>query len=701
MKLLKNEHPDLLLLLDKDLNLSLDLDTLTSASRKSAWWVCPFSGGKYKSTIRNRIVSGDKTPFTTGKKIHPGYNDLDSQRPDVSVEWDTEANGIKASEVSARSAVRFSWVCSINAEHKWKTTVNNRTQKGSGCPYCSGQKSDTKRNLRVAHEELIEWWSPNNKKLMSEFLPGSNIDVLWHCKNCENDWTETPYLVVKRGISCVYCNNVRLKPGVNDLATMRSDLMLEWDKNKNVQAPETLMVNSREKVWWLCSESHSWQATVNSRAKGVNCHYCNNRLVLKGYNDLQSQEPGIAAEWDRQLNELSPEEVVTGYGIAHWVCKNYGHKWTATVYDRVHIGNSCPVCQNRRIAKGFNSIPVRSPQLAAEWDVEKNGISANDFTGPLSGYAWWKCEQKHSWKASILSRLSGAGCYRCKSSRKSKGEEELGDFLAEIYNGKIIDGDKSAIFPLELDYFLPDEGIAFEFNGLYWHSESAGRGKKYHVNKLTRCRDKDIQLIQIWEDDWRDRKAIVKAMVSHKLNCSNDSIYARKTKVVELSYSVAKDFCDSHHIQGVTSGSCYLGLQHDGQLVAVSVWKKGPSGDFRLERYCTSVHVIGGMGKLLKAGKAKAKEFGCNRIVTFANHEVSIGSLYAQLGFRVDAILEPDYSYLHRGERKHKFGFRLKRFQVDPELEWQDGMTERELAELNGIPKIWDSGKTRYVLDLL
>jgi hypothetical protein len=48
------------------------------------------------------------------------------------------------------------------------------------------------------------------------------------------------------------------------------------------------------------------------------------------------------------------------------------------------------------------------------------------------------------------------------------------------------------------------------------------------------------------------------------------------------------------------------------------------------------------------------------------------------------------------GERKPKFGYRLKRFESDPELEWEAGLTERELAKLNGLERIWDSGKTRY-----
>lgn len=102
------------------------------------------------------------------------------------------------------------------------------------------------------------------------------------------------------------------------------------------------------------------------------------------------------------------------------------------------------------------------------------------------------------------------------------------------------------------------------------------------------------------------------------------------------------------------------------------------------------------MGKLLKDGISYAKNNGLKEIITFSDLEVSHGSLYEELGFDRDKILAPDYKYLYDDELKHKFGFRLNRFRNDPLLEYKDGLTEWELAELNDIPRIYDSGKIRY-----
>lgn len=76
---------------------------------------------------------------------------------------------------------------------------------------------------------------------------------------------------------------------------------------------------------------------------------------------------------------------------------------------------------------------------------------------------------------------------------------------------------------------------------------------------------------------------------------------------------------------------------------------------------------------------------------------VSDGGLYSASGFVADKELAPDYAYMVNGIRQHKFGYRLKRFRADPSLLWAEGKTERELADLNNLTRIWDAGKMRWV----
>ena len=62
------------------------------------------------------------------------------------------------------------------------------------------------------------------------------------------------------------------------------------------------------------------------------------------------------------------------------------------------------------------------------------------------------------------------------------------------------------------------------------------------------------------------------------------------------------------------------------------------------------------------------------------------------------------YSYIigagDSAHREHKFNYRKARFRDDPNLLWRDGATESELARLNGLPRVWDAGKTRWVMEV-
>ena len=291
-----------------------------------------------------------------------------------------------------------------------------------------------------------------------------------------------------------------------------------------------------------------------------------------------------------------------------------------------------------------------------------------------------------------------------------KEKKEVYDYISSIYDGEIHKGSCSIIQPKELDIYIPEKKIAIEYNGLYWHSEEilkqriSGSAKNYHYDKWKACRDAGVQLITVWEDEWRDKPEIVKSMLAHKLGLGqNGKVYGRNVIVLDIDGDTARDFCNKHHIQGFTGGAKYFALVDKSDLsvvYAVSIWRK-LKNELYLDRYCTSTNVVGGMGKLLKAGEKWGKDMGCSQIITFADHQVSDGGLYHSLGFTMDKILMPDYRYIHEGLRKHKFGFRLKRFRNDPALKYVEGYTEKQLAELNDLPRLWDFGKTRFVKEIV
>ena len=240
---------------------------------------------------------------------------------------------------------------------------------------------------------------------------------------------------------------------------------------------------------------------------------------------------------------------------------------------------------------------------------------------------------------------------------------------------------------------VPEKKVAIEFNGLYWHSEKF-KERNYHRDKALAAEKAGWRLIHVWEDDWRDKPEVVKKMLARKLGVSlEERLNARSLDVRTVPVTEARELLDANHIQGSGRGSVRLGLYRGGELVAVALFLHRKAGEWELTRYGSSCIVRGGFSKLLSAF-VKNHEF--DRLVTFSDTTVSDGGLYESLGFVLDGEIAPDYSYVVRGSREHKFGYRLKRFQNDPELTYRDGLTERQLAELNGLARIYDAGKIRW-----
>ena len=111
-----------------------------------------------------------------------------------------------------------------------------------------------------------------------------------------------------------------------------------------------VMANSHIKVWWKCDKGHEWQVRVASRTSGGSgCPICSGRKVLAGFNDLQTKEPRVAAEWHPTKNgALKPTMVTVGSTKKVWWKCPLGHEWKTVVYSRA-TGRKCgcPECAGK------------------------------------------------------------------------------------------------------------------------------------------------------------------------------------------------------------------------------------------------------------------------------------------------------------------------------------------------------------------
>jgi hypothetical protein len=313
----------------------------------------------------------------------------------------------------------------------------------------------------------------------------------------------------------------------------------------------------------------------------------------------------------------------------------------------------------------------------------------------------FNCEKGHNFEITSDSyhsriRYNTPLCTVCNpiGDQKSIKEKELLDFIKNIYSGKIISSYRDS---LEIDIYLPELKIGFEFNGLYFHSNKF-KEKNYHLDKTNYFKEREIRIIHIWEDDWIFKNDIIKSQIKNILYLKSERIFARKCKVIEIKDSkIVSKFLNENHIQGKVNSSFKLGLYYNNELVSIMTFdhfegrNKMYKGGWNLNRFCNKLNtnVIGGASKLLSYF---IKNCDVKRIISYVDKDWSIGGLYYKLGFKNVGGNGPDYKYIIDNRRIHKS--RYKKSNLKTEL------TESKQMELNGINKIYDCGKLKFEMSI-
>lgn len=297
--------------------------------------------------------------------------------------------------------------------------------------------------------------------------------------------------------------------------------------------------------------------------------------------------------------------------------------------------------------------------------------------------------------------------YDRKFTKVSKPEKEILDYIRSIYDGEVISGNRTLLGSRELDIYVPDKNFAIEFNGLFYHAfnpdattESGRKGRYYHQQKTEMCEERGVYLMQIFEDEWRERPELFKSMIRSRLGLNEHRIYARQCHVKIVSLHDKNEFFNENHAQGQDKSSLKLGLYHNDLLVSVMTFvqnKYNKGYDWELNRFATlSNHtVVGGFSKLLKYA---IREHGVSGlIVSYADRRYSQGNVYIQNGFELIRKGPPGYYYIQK-----PYLNRMNRLQgTKKNLAKLGGIgeTETQMAKSIGWKRIYDCGVLTFVFN--
>ena len=281
------------------------------------------------------------------------------------------------------------------------------------------------KSLAKMHPELVPEWSAKNLPVMPDDVSYGSNKIYWWKGPCGHEW-QTSVKARHAGEKCPICANARVIPGVNDLATVRSDLAKQWSDRNDMTAAE-VTIESHRKAWWHGPCGHEWQSEIRSRAKhGTGCPYCSSRKLLPGFNDLKTRFPDVAAEWSERNDPLQPE-MVTAFSNRRvwWKCSTCGNEWYALISTRSG-GSKCPYCTGITLLPGFNDLKTRYPELAAEWSVRNGDLLPGSLNEKSRKNVWWTCSIcGHEYRAVIYSRVKGLSCPACANRAVRKGFNDL------------------------------------------------------------------------------------------------------------------------------------------------------------------------------------------------------------------------------------------------------------------------------------
>jgi len=249
-----------------------------------------------------------------------------------------------------------------------------------------------------------------------------------------------------------------------------------------------------------------------------------------------------------------------------------------------------------------------------------------------------------------------------------------------------------------VNFFFPDFKIAIDYVELYGGSELF-YNKKHKINKLLYLKKQGIQLVTVFENEWKEKQDIVKSIISAKVKKFKLRVYARQCDLMEISQEDYKNFVLENHVQGYVAGKIKLGLFYNGELIQICSFGKSrfKKNEVELIRSCSRKYcqVVGGFSRLINYF---VKEYNIRTIVSFA--DLRYFDAHGYIDWEIIDVCNPNYWYWdqkHMGVesrikyQKHKLPELLEHFDIKK--------TEVENMYDNGFIRIWDCGNFKLKKD--
>jgi len=446
-------------------------------------------------------------------------------------------------------------------------------------------------------------------------------------------------------------------------------------------------------VYFKCEKCNKETSKQKRRIK-VNGFICSDCLLKnKKHSEETKKKIGEASKRNNNI-KMMKESLLNSDGVDN-ASKIESVILKRNKTNQLRYGGNAPSCSGDVSKKIKEKLFINSIN-----EIKSNGFeplfSFEEYYGKKNKFFYkWRCT---SCGTEFFDRFNDKKiiprCPKCNPYIKgdSVGEKELFSFCGEL------DEVKKYRDKFEIDVFFPKYNFGIEYNGLYWHS-NLYKDNNYHLDKQNYFKEKGINIIHFFEDEWKNKRLIVESIIKSRLNIYENVYYARKCIVKEINTETARSFLDENHIQGYSTGLYKYGLYNNDKLISVMTFGKSrfnKNYEYELVRFASlkNVRVVGGASKLFKYFRIAKNP---KNIISYSDTRLFGGGLYGKLGFVESHKTVPNFYYVdNKGNRYHRMLF--QKHMIKSKLPFFDkNLTEEENMIKNGFNKIYDCGNTAWV----
>ncbi len=323
-------------------------DKVAPHSNQKFWWRCP-EGHEWQDTPNTlqKYTPDRICPYCDHRRLSTEYC-LAAQNESLAALWHPSTNCCTAQEIAPHSNKKVWWQCEKG--HEWQDTVSQAQVFGAqkACPYCNNRRVWAGNCLANLAPQLAAQWHPTKNGLLTpeNVLARSARKVWWRCPK-GHEWQTTVAKRYQRGDGCPFCSGHRASPE-NCLGALYPEIIHQWDSVRNAPlTPYDVTACSGKRVWWKCSEGHTWHRTVIGQIKSQGCPYC--RKPVR-HRSIAEEHPELIAQWDMARNDRAPDQYAAHSNKKVWWRCEFGHSWQATPDTRAR-GSGCPFCAQERRRK--------------------------------------------------------------------------------------------------------------------------------------------------------------------------------------------------------------------------------------------------------------------------------------------------------------------------------------------------------------